>query len=192
MANKLSPLPFTWNGEGFDVKPRFQKLADQRYVVGEDYLMEAIEVRSMRSHNHYFACVHEAWLNLPERLSDQFHSETQLRKYALIKTGFAKKAQYVANSKADALAVADLVGQLVTPEDAYAIIVTTGTIVTVFTAESQSMKAPPNGMGPKRFQESKVAVLDYLADLVGITTEELNRVAKEKTEAAKQERKGNG
>jgi hypothetical protein len=64
-------------------------------------------------------------------------------------------------------------GRLTGGADDYAIVLMEGMVVTVWRAESQSYKA----MGKKRFTESKRAVLDYCASLVGVSTNDLERNA---------------
>jgi hypothetical protein len=61
----------------------------------------------------------------------------------------------------------------VRPTDDFAIVTATGATVTVWTAKSQSVKA----MGGKDFQVSKQAVLDVIADLIGVSPETLSREA---------------
>ena len=64
------PQGFTWDGQA--MVPRSQRLADQAYTVGETYLLVPHEQRTSATHNHEFAWLKEAWLNLPEQYADQF------------------------------------------------------------------------------------------------------------------------
>ena len=48
--------------------------------------------------------------------------------------------------------------------DEFSYVTIEGATVTHLTAQSQSMKA----MGKKRFEESKQAILEYIADLIGV------------------------
>jgi hypothetical protein len=185
VADEQSPLLYRYNGEGFDVLPRFQGDADRRYVIGEVYAGIFRDVRDMDSHRHYFACLNEAWTNLPEHLTQQFPSAEHLRKFALIQCNFYKVRNYVARDAEDALAVVELIR----PYDEFAVVTAKGTVVSIYTAESQSTNSPPVGMGNKRFKESKWAVLEYAADLIGITVEELVRRGKEKTKPRAARRK---
>lgn len=158
-----APLPFRWTGEAFEPLPRFKAACDRELVVGQVYRIETIEERSARSHAHYFACIHERWLSLPEHFGDRFPTPEHLRKYALIRAGFRDERTIVASSRAEALRLA----AFVKPMDPYAIVTVTEALVTVWTAQSQSMKA----MGREAFQKSKDDVLGVLDDMLGIKEE---------------------
>jgi hypothetical protein len=143
----------------------FARQCDAQFVVGETYRMEVVEERSAATHRHFFAAVNEAWQNLPENLAEAYPSPEHLRKRALIKAGFADSHQIVASSKAEALRIA----AFIRPLDEYAVVTVSGSVVTRFTAQSQSVKA----MGKERFQASKDAVLGLVAALIGVTPDDL-------------------
>lgn len=128
-----------------------------------------IEMRSAKSHRHFFAAVHQAWLNLPEHLVDEFPSSEHLRKYALIKSGFCTMTKLACKTNADAINVCTLMSKM----DTYAICEVAGGVVTVRQAYSQSIPA----MGRKLFQESKEEVFRVLSDLVGSTITENMEIA---------------
>jgi hypothetical protein len=138
----------------------FAPLVARRYAVGQVVALEPAEPRSAPSHRHYFACVREAWVNLPDAFAARFRTEEHLRKYALIKAGFCDERSIVCPSRAEATRVT----ALIEPMDDYAIVTVTGQVVTVFTAKSQSSGA----MGRSLFQASKDAVLGILADMIGV------------------------
>lgn len=162
-------IPFRWTGEAMEPLPGFAKRCDREFTVGEVYNLEAIEQRSAKSHAHYFAAVNEAWQNLPENLVEQFPTSEHLRKWSLIRAGYHQHRDIVASSKAEAQRLA----AFVKPMDSYAVVTARESVVTVYTAESQSMKA----MGKQRFQESKDAVLSLLAAMIGTDPVELGRAA---------------
>jgi hypothetical protein len=54
--------------------------------------------------------------------------------------------------------------------DEYALVSVSGATVVVLTAQSQSYKA----MGKVKFNESKAAVLNVLADVIGVSPHELS------------------
>ena len=164
-----APLPFRWTGEVMEPLRSFAKRCDAEFTVGEVYNLEAIEQRSAKSQAHYFASVNEAWQNLPENLVEQFPTSEHLRKWCLIRAGYAEHRNIVAASKAEAQRIA----AFVKPMDSYAVVTVRDSVVTVHTAESQSMKA----MGKQRFQESKDAVLSLLAAMIGTDPVELGRAA---------------
>lgn len=160
-----APVTVTWDGEAFAPHRRFAKACDADFVIGQQYQIVVQEQRSMRSHAHYFASVHEAWLNLSEVDADRFPTSEHLRKFALIRTGFANSRQFVASSKAEAVRLA----AFIRPTDEYALVSVEGAVVTVWTAQSQSMKA----MGKEAFGASKKAVLEFVAGMIGTTPEAL-------------------
>ena len=162
------PVAFRWDGEAMiPLNQRFARLCDKSYVAGENYVLLPHEERSSNSHRHYFASVHSAWLNLPERISDQFPTSEHLRKYALVKAGFYDERSFVAASKAEAVRLA----AFVKPIDDFAIVTVSECTVRVFTAKSQSMKA----MGKEAFQKSKTAVLDILSQMIEVEPHALTR-----------------
>lgn len=165
------PIAYRWTGEAHEPLLRFAREADRQFVVGEVYRLTAVEERSIATHNHMFACLHSAWMNLPDELAARFPSEEHLRKFALIKTGFYDKHDYVAATHREAMELA----AFIRPLDSYAVVDVSGVVVTVYTAQSQSRAKADR----KRFAEQKTKVLDYVADLIGVTTEELTRTAKE-------------
>ncbi|MCV2449399.1 antitoxin family protein [Paracoccus sp. DMF] len=131
--------------------------------------------RSLNSHRHQFAFVREAWQNLPEHLQSVPWAETPetMRKHALIATGFHQS--YTLDCGANATAQR-IKAQLVRAEaraEGYAIGQVRGPILTIWTPESQSMRS----MGGKRFQESKTAILDWMAAQIGVTASALRGAA---------------
>lgn len=156
----MKPVVFQWDGDNLVPLKRFTKLCNDQYVVGETYTMAEIEDRSKVSHDHYFATLDDYWHNLPESQADQIYSRSpeHLRKYALIKCGYANILDHVCESKAEALRTAALIA----PIDEYALIEVRGCVVRIARAQSQKMRA----MGKKDFQESKSKVLDYVASLI--------------------------
>ena len=140
--------------------PLHPGVAQRQYAAGETYRLEAREVRSLASHNHFFAVVTEGWNNLPEHLGERFPSPDHLRRWLLIKAGYYDERSIPVPSKAVALRIA----AFVKPMDDYAVVTVREATVSVFTAKSQSMRA----MGKQDFQKSKDAVLDSLAALVEV------------------------
>lgn len=165
----MSPLPFTWDGEAMQIKPGFQRQADQQFCVGETYALAIVEDRSSASHRHYFAAVNEAWANLPDDLAERWPSPEHLRKAALIRAGYRDERSFACSSRAEAIRMA----AFLKPIDDFAMVALSGTTVLVLTAKSQSVRA----MGKAVFQESKDAVLNALADMIGVTPEALARAA---------------
>lgn len=154
----IPALAFVWEGDV--ARPRYPRMADQYLVVGETYVWVEHQERSQASEGHYFASIREVFINLPEALAQQFKSEDALRKHALIMTGYRDERSLVCSSKAEAQRLA----AFIEPRDDYAIISVSGAMVIEWTPKSQSRRA----MGKDTFQESKSAVLDYLAEMIGV------------------------
>jgi hypothetical protein len=153
-----APIVFHWDGEAMVPLKHFQSTCDQQFVVGVNYtLVEPEEARSLKSHNHYFAVLYEAWHSLPESLAIEFPTPEHLRKYALIKAGYCN--------------ITKLVWGQTKRTDEYAVVTNVDGVTTVYEAQSQSFRA----MGKKRFQESKDAVLRYLDKVLDVEHGKLAR-----------------
>jgi len=163
------PIVTRWNGEAFEPFGRSRAECNATRVVGEVYRFDDHAERSEASHAHYFATIAEGWANLPESMSEKLQNPEALRKFSLIKTGYATQRQYAATSRAEA----DRFAMFASLDEEYCIITREGNVVTVWRAESQSYRA----MGKKRFEDSKRAVLDYIASLIGVTPSDLNKEA---------------
>ena len=147
----IATFPCVWTGDSF---------ADAAFVVGQVYHMEAVEERSARTHKHYFFCINAAWQSLPDDFAELFPTPETLRKFALIKAGFADSRQIVAASRAEALRLA----AFIRPMDEYAVVSASEAVVTVWTAQSQSLRA----MGKERFKASKDGVLAAIETMLDL------------------------
>lgn len=121
--------------------------------------------RSPNSHNHEFAWLTEAWRNLPENCADLYPSAEHLRKRALIAAGYYDEIITDVGSKAGALRVAAMLHAI----DDFAVVSVRGPIVIRRTAKSQSRRA----MDKATFQASKTAVMEVVAQMLGVTPDEL-------------------
>lgn len=158
MSHEIS-IAVDWTGESFQVAPASRRLADEKLVVGQRYIIKPEEPRSAASHRHEFAEVREAWMNLPEDAHDRWPTSEHLRKWALIKTGWREERSIVCSSAAEANRIKAFIRGM----DDYAVVVAQRNVVIVMTAKSQSMKA----MGKIDFQRSKDDVLRAVAELIG-------------------------
>lgn len=165
--NTQRPLAFTWNGN--HMVPRHPSLAARTYAAGETYTLVVHEDRSSASHRHYYASIAEAHANLPDELALRFQTPESLRKYALIRAGFADSQTFVASSRAEAQRLA----AFIRPVDEFAVVTVEGPTVTRYVAKSQSYRA----MGKADFQASKDAVLSIVGAMIGVTTEDLGAAA---------------
>ena len=160
------PIPTMFDGEAFRPLPNFLRIAREHYGLGEVAPMIRHEERSRRSHDHYFASVGEAWKNLPEHLAARHPTAEHLRKFALVQTGHYDATVYPCQFKTEARRLQAALAA----NDDFAAIIIDGKTVTKLTAKSQSLQA----MGKTAFQKSKTDVLDYLAALIGVETEQLS------------------
>lgn len=149
-----------WTGDAFKPDPRFAKIADASFVVGERYIIEPEQPRSMASHRHQWPTLKEAWMNLPESLTEEFPTPEHLRKRGLIECGYRKEYRFACKSPADLIqAIA-----AITDGNEYAVISTSGNAGVVWVPMSQSMKTMPGG----EFNKSKQAVLEWAFGLCGL------------------------
>jgi hypothetical protein len=101
----------------------------------------------------------------------EYQTPDKLRQHALIMTGFKRERKFVASSSAEARKIAVFL-QAQGLDDDYAIISVHENVVVEWKAMSQSRKAmPTKGL----FRASKDAVLNYLADMIGVKADELQR-----------------
>lgn len=91
------------------------------------------------------------------------------RKIALIATGFCQSYTLDCGANATAQRVLTALRAAEAGHHGYAIGQVRGPVVTIWTPESQSVRA----MGGKRFQESKSAIMDWIAAQIGVTAEQL-------------------
>jgi len=161
-----APIIYEWTGETFKPLPHYAKRCDAELVVGERYRLEAVAERSRVSHNHQFAAIDEAWHQLPEHLLAAYPSPEHLRKHALIRAGYCLMQHHACATRAEALRTAELVRA----REPYSIVESRGNVVTIYTARSQSRRAMPSR---KEFEDSKQKALAWVANLIGVTLQEL-------------------
>lgn len=164
MSNSPPPMSFYWDGSA--MIPRHVTIARRFFAEGEVVTMEVREDRSTASHRHYFAALKEAHDSLPEEIAERLPTPEALRKFCLIKAGFRDERTIACSSRAEALRLAGFIK----PMDEYAVVVTSGATVTVYTAKSQSVRA----MDRQTFAASKEAVLNIVASLIGTTPQTLS------------------
>jgi hypothetical protein len=161
-------LKFLWrDGVLVPDGARVARYCDESFGEGEVVTMERHEERSDASHRHYFACIKEAWSNLPER-DERFPTPDALRKWALIKNNYCTKTEIVLDTPEQAHTVAAFTGNA-----EGVIIVVRENVVVKYTAMSQSTAA----MGKQVFQQSKDLVLDTIAELIAVKRKRLEQNA---------------
>lgn len=143
--------------------------ANKQYNQGETYVLVPNEARSPESHRFYFACLHEAWLNLAEEHAERHPSSEHLRAYCLVQTGHADKTTIVCATPEDAIRTA----AIASTREKIRIIEIKGRIIEVWIPRSQSMRS----MGKAEFESSKREVLDLAAAMARTTRGDLERNA---------------
>ena len=149
--------------------PKQKWLFDRLFAEGDAYEIELHEPRSTKSHNHFFRAVHEAWKNLPDHIAERHPDSEHLRKFALIQTRWSVNRTIVCESAETAQAVAAAAGAL----NESALVVVDDKVVTIAVARSQKTSGP-GAMNKEEFQQSKQAVLDYVASLIGVDSATLS------------------
>lgn len=159
-------LPMRYEGDGL-----FRCLHPKRVkqAVGDVHGWQMAEHRSKASHDHFFACVNEAWKSLPEDMADDFPSPEHLRKWALIKAGFCSETRIACANNSEAMTLATKAKAM----DKYSIVAIDGKLVTIWTADSQRKDA----MGRQAFQEAKERALHIISELIGTDAATLKEAA---------------
>jgi len=129
----------------------------EQFGNGEVVTLERNEERSQSSHSHYFAALNEAWQQLPEDLMHEYPSVEILRARALIKTGHCTMKDVLCD------------GSFSEFVQSYSIIEYRDGVLRIFNPKSQSRRK----MKKEEFQKSKDDVLGFVANLVGVSVEQL-------------------
>ena len=166
MTDPVPSILMEWTDDGTlkPVGPRWAKMADRHYVIGDRYFVVLEHLRDMNRHRGYFAQVHNAWVNLREDIAPEYPNSEKLRKHALCRTGWCDSREFVASSDDEAVRLA----AFLRPTDEYAIIAVNGSVVTMLTAKSQAL----NAMGGEMFKQSCQDVLGFLATLIGVRADQ--------------------
>ncbi len=168
-SEELAPVLFEWDGDAMVPIPQQKALANEQYVVHERYRLVEIKTRRQGSHNHYFAALNEAHKNLSDSDLMRFPKAEHLRKWALIQTGWLNRTEHPCATKAEA----DRWAARMKARDEFAVVFAQGDVVVEINARSQSYRA----MGKEDFQKSKWDVLNKVAELIGVSGDDLRRNA---------------
>lgn len=158
-----------WKDGAFVPSDRQLDYCRKEFGEGEIITFERNEERSAASHNHQFAWLHDAWLNLPERIARKHQTDEHLRKWALIETGYCHEDITVWDSPKDAMTAGLMMRKL----DTYCVVVISGRTVRRYTAMSQSIRS----MGKDKFQQSKTAILELVSFLIGVAPDQLRKAS---------------
>lgn len=167
---KVEPCAFIWDGGAMIPLDRYRGLASRQFRPGVEYALIPHRGRSEKAHGLYFKALETGWKNLPEEYASRFPTTEHLRKWALIQEGYADEHSMLCDNNAKAMSTAALCRAL----DGYAVIKVSGPVVTVWTAQSQSHHA----MGHESFTTSMNKVLERVADMLGISSQQLTEEAK--------------
>jgi len=175
-TDTLSPVVFTWDGEHMVPIPSATQLCNRQFVVGMRYRLAEYEPRSRVSHNYHFAWLEEAFRNLPETHAARFPSAEHLRKWALCRTEYRNLRQIACASEIEAKRVAAFVrsGNSVRGAMFYAEVSVHGNVVLEVTPKSQAL----NQMNKRQFLDSMDKVRHIVAELIGVTPDQLSSAAK--------------
>lgn len=143
---------------------RFHNVCARQYADGEEYPLVPLEPRSRKSHNHYFAAIHEAFQNLPENIAARWPSEEHLRKWALCEVGICDETTFRFDKPEDAILLARQYRRNARDDYVHITVSKSTSTVILRWAKSQSVAA----MGKEAFQESKKAVLELLEHLTDV------------------------
>lgn len=163
-----NPVAFRYDGNAMVPANRFHfERAAKQFKPGETYALVPHEARSPESHSHFFAALHEGWVNLAEDLADEFPSAEYLRAWCLVKEGFADHQVIVCATTDDAARVAAIASS----REKIRIVIVDGNVVNIWLPKSMSMKA----MGKADFENAKRKVLDLVASMARTTRQDLEK-----------------
>lgn len=158
-------------------KERYDKIAARQYHDGEEYPLVPLEARSRKSHNAYFAQLHEAFENLPEKLAARWPTEEHMRKWILVETGwFDEEEHEFEGPKAEGYA--RRAAAFARKADDYARIRVVQVadakwVAIIRSAKSQAAAA----MSKEPFEASKKDVLEWLEHAIGVARGTLRKEA---------------
>lgn len=158
-------FPFQWSGSAME--PMRPKAADKVFVVGKIYWMtEAKSLEpSTKSFRHLWAVLQSAWASLPEDLREAYPDADVLRQKALIERGHYDE---IAIEVGDAATAGRLATSLKRMNCWSHVRIQGGH---VFQRTAKSMK----DMEAEEFQRAKDGVFGVVADLLGVTVDELTK-----------------
>lgn len=164
---KLNPVKFVWTNGAMVPAAEYRALAARQYHEGEAYVLDLVTLRSMISHKHYFATMHQMWLNLPEKWAKEFPTDEHFRHWALVKANYYDESNYVCDSPQHARRLAAFVRR----ESTFAVIRISGNTVQIFKAKSQAI----DRMKGDEFQKSKTAVFETIEALTGLNPKDFEK-----------------
>jgi hypothetical protein len=162
-----SPIQYVWESGAWHPLNYYKRQAEREFGEGEIRRLEVVEQRSQASHNNYFARLHDVWNNLPTPYQNRWPTPDDMRKWILTHTRFCTREEFTCASHGEAARwMRNLTNKFHRVE-------IEGRTVIGYTAHSQSRKA----MSKRAFQESRDAVDQACAQILGVDVETLQREA---------------
>lgn len=173
----MTEIVATWLGDHFVPLKRYEKLANEQFVVGDRYVMQIGSQISASKRAMFHATLQDIYVNLPDDIAANYLDKEHFRKCLTIGCGFATEVQFVAASKAEAMRLA----AALRTTDAYSVVQVKDAVVTQWRAKSTSARA----MDGREFSALVDAVLAKAGDLVGVEPKALrdfNRTHRDKAD----------
>lgn len=156
--------------------PRYGNVCKRQFEAGEEYVLAPIEERLMASHRQFFAAIRDGFMNLPEKIAERWPTDTHLRRWLLIETGYFDEKEFDCPDEKFARRLATFIRT----EDEYARISVhrpsgQGDSWRVIVRRAKSQAVP--AMKKQEFEASKKDVLDLLEHLTSVPRGTLKREA---------------
>jgi hypothetical protein len=130
---KINPLAYEWRSVdvidpetgvvdstfGHVPVKRCRPAAQRQFAINEEYALIPFQARSRKSHSYFFAALHAAFQNIPEKMAPRWPSEEHFRKWLLIETGFYTEKEFTFEGRG-AEREARMLGAFFRAEDEYA------------------------------------------------------------------------
>lgn len=166
---KAPPILVRFTGDVFEPAnvPMLTR-AQKHFETGEVYAIEFADPPSDVTKRHFFAVINDSWKNLSNEplpgknwsLADRYPSPEHLRKWAIVKAGYADESMV----PCDTDEMADRVVMMARRLDTYCVISRPegSNVVRIWTAQSITK------MDRRTFQNCKTLVFGILSDLIGV------------------------
>jgi hypothetical protein len=169
----LRQLVFQWNGTAMVPTERFTTLAKNQFVEGAFYVLQPHDEVSHRERGFYHASVKAAWDNLDADAVARYPTADDLRKWALIKSGWRVENFTVCGTAKDALKLSAFVKDHLQRQSVVAV---SGNVVSTYVARTQKVGNPELGyMTTEEWKQSNQDVLDILSQDIGVTRKVLEK-----------------
>lgn len=170
---------YDWTGEVMRPLPFHLDLCLRTFESGKRYKLTQARQRSRESHGHYFAVVTRYWENWPHGYERKFPNADQLRKHALIRTGWYVQIVMAHSCSESAVHYVTTFKRQIDYAEGSIVTTERGTATVMRVAVTQQLLGDDGvGMDDEEFQKSKQSVLDFCASVTGISPEQMGREVK--------------